>query len=153
MWMPSQTLRGCQVVAGAKMPNFEPLKCVSLPCLCGYEQKPGLERGIQEQNESSFLQLLQLHPLFSFPLFPLTCFGFLGCFDPAFVNKAVPNLNMSLLISYQFSDFFEEDKVVELHIKVVGDLLDVHGGVQQANEDKDDHCGAINQRFIVGNDP
>ena len=76
--------------------------------------------------------------------------GLLGCFDPAFQNKAVPNLNMSFLLHYP--DIFLIMQAVQLHGEVDGVLLDELGIVLQVIGDKVDHCGAISRMLIVGND-
>ena len=76
---------------------------------------------------------------------PRHVLGFLGVLTQFFIIK------LSQIITCLFSFPFPELLVEQLHIEVEGFHEEVPGGVHQADRGKDDHCGAINCRFIVGN--
>ena len=73
----------------------------------------------------------------------------LGVLTQLFIIKLSQIINMSLL--FPFYRTLVRRKVEQLHMEVEGFLEEVPGGVHQADGGKDDHCGAINCRFIVGN--
>ena len=136
---PSQTLRGCQVVARAKMPKL----CASQVVRAFLAYSGLFAEASTWMKQSRKMKVPTIPPI---KLILLHVHSYAGCFDPAFTIKLSQIINMSFSFPYLKILIVEK-----LHTEVEGFHV-VPGGVHQAVRGKDDHCGAINRRFIVGNE-